>query len=337
MNRINTKWPLISVIVLNYNGKYFIGKCLQSVFNTTYPNFEVIFVDNASFDNSVEFVKQNFPSSKIIANTHNLHFAEGNNIGIHLASGEYVILLNNDTKVDPNWLNEIFTLMESDPTIGACQCKLLFMDNPKEIDSAGGFINPLGLCEERGKGEVDIQQYDHPDELFHAKGAAFVIRKKVLNEVGMLDKQFLYNSEDVDLCWRIHLKGYKVLFCPKAIVYHNRSSPTKKCFQSQTIGLFHSAKNVPRMLIKNYSLLNLLRFLPVLVFFEIGAAFFLLLQRKNYMFLAIIQALFWNLKNLSNTLVERSIVQQKIRKVSDGDVLKNMIRIRIDLNRPEFL
>ena len=337
VNQKNKKWPLVSVVVLNYNGKYFIKKCLQTVFATIYPSFEVIFVDNASTDDSVEIVKKNYPSSKIIVNTENLHFTEGNNIGLRVAKGEYVVLLNNDTEVHPRWLNEIVNLMESDPAIGACQCKLLFMDNPNEIDSAGGLVNPLGLCVERGKGEKDIQQYDRIDEIFHGKGAALVLRKKVLSEIGLLDRQFLYNSEDIDLCWRLHLRGYKVYFCPKAEVYHSRSSPTKKKFQQQDVGLFHSAKNVLRMLIKNYSVPNLLKFVPLLVSFEIGASLLLLSRRKNHMFFAIIQALLWNLKNLNNTLAERSIVQQKIRKVSDGDVLKHMMSIRADLNRPEFL
>lgn len=336
MRSTSEKWPLISIIILNYNGRRYIEDCLGTVFNSIYPNFEVFFVDNASTDDSVELVKKSYPLSNIIVNNRNLHFTEGNNVGMRFAKGDYIILLNNDTKVDPNWLNELSALMESDPTIGACQCKLLFMDNPTEIDSAGGFVNPLGLCVERGKGEKDIKQYDCVDKIFHGKGAALMVRKKALSEVGLLDNAFLYNSEDVDLCWRLHLMGYKVCFCPTAIVFHSRSSPTKKKFQKMNVGLFNSAKNVLRMLIKNYSMSNLLKFMPLLISFEIGASLLLLSRKKPQMFLAIFQALFWNLKNLPGTLAERSIVQQKIRKVPDSDILKHMIRIKIDLNRPEF-
>jgi GT2 family glycosyltransferase len=325
-----------SIIILNYNGKEFLERCLSSVLNTNYPNFEVILVDNASTDGSVEFVKKNFPSVKVIANKVNLHFTGGNNIGIKAARGEYIVLLNNDTEVHPNWLSEIVKVMEIDPSVGLCQCKLLFMDNREEIDSTGGFINYLGLCEERGKGEIDKHQYDQIDEIFHAKGAALVVKREVLNEVGLFDSFFYYNYEDVDLCWRARLRGYKVVFCPKAIVYHHRSSPTKKKFQLKSEGMFHSAKNVIRMIIKNYALINLIFVLPVLILIEISAAVLLPIKGQKDYSKAIVKAMLWNIRNIKSTLEERRKIQL-MRRMSDKDIKRAMKRVlKLDLKRPEF-
>jgi len=253
-----------------------------------------------------------------------------------VAQGKYIVLLNNDTEVHPNWLSEIAKVMETDPSVGLCQCKLLFMDKRDEIDSTGGFINYLGLCEERGKGEKDIHQYDQVDEIFHAKGAALVVKQTVLNEVGLFDPLFYYNYEDVDLCWRARLRGYKVVFVPNAIVYHHRSSPTKKKFQLKSVGMFHSAKNVIRMVIKNYGFANLITVLPVLILVEMGAAILLSIKGQKDCSKAIISAILWNIRNMKSTLEERRKIQS-MRVVSDENIRKVMKRgLRLDFKRPEF-
>lgn len=326
--------PLVSVIILNYNGKEVIKRCLESALKADYRNFELIFVDNASTDGSVKLAKELFGSDsrlRIICNNKNLGFTGGNNVGAIAAKGKYIIFLNNDTEVDPYWLKELMSVFELDHTIGACQCKLLFMDGRMQIDSTGGFINCLGLCEERGKMERDEGQYDQIDEIFHAKGAAIAIKKSVLDEIGFFDQSFFINYEDVDLCWRIWLRGYRVVFCPKSIVYHKSGFVTKK--QKH---MFHSAKNCIRMLMKNYSKMNLLRYLPILIFLELGASLILAIKRKCDTSLAIIKAIFWNLKYLKETLKERGKVQQFMRKMPDGYVMKRMRSIRINLSRPQF-
>jgi GT2 family glycosyltransferase len=171
---------MISIVILNFNGKKFLDECLSSVLKSNYPDFEVIFVDNASTDGSVEFVQSNFrgySNLRIIRNNRNLGFAEGNNVGAKVAKGEYVVFLNVDTKVDPNWLKELVTAMESDESIGAAQSKLLQFDG-RTIDSAGDFINFYGFGWMRGHGEIDRGQFNKIDEIFSARGAAMIVRKK---------------------------------------------------------------------------------------------------------------------------------------------------------------
>jgi len=328
------RWPLVSVVILNYNGREFVGRCLRSVLDTDYPNFEVVFVDNASTDKSAELVEELYASDlrlRIIRNNRNLGFTGGNNVGGKAAKGKYVVFLNSDTEPDPHWLKELIKVFESDRSMGCCQCKLLLAEDRKRIDSAGGFINRLGLCEERGSMEEDNGQYDHIDEIFHAKGAAIAARKSTLDQIGLFDETFFINYEDVDLCWRTWLRGYRVVFCPKSIVYHKSRAVTKR-----QKNMFHSAKNCLRMLIKNYSGINLLKYSPPLISLEIGASLILAVQKKPDAMLAIIKAIFWNVKHLKDTLRERKRSQQFIRKVPDSYVMERMVPIRLGLNRPQF-
>ncbi len=152
--------PMVSIVILNFNGKKFLNQCLDSVLQSDYRNFEVILVDNASTDGSIELVQKNFhqhSNLRIVTNGTNLGFAEGNNIGARAATGKYVVFLNNDTEVDPEWLQELLIVVESDKTVGAAQSKLLLLARAraKTIDSAGDFVNCYGKgwmrgCEERG-------------------------------------------------------------------------------------------------------------------------------------------------------------------------------------------
>ena len=182
----NSESTLISVIILNYNGKDYNGKCLTSVFASNYSNYEVIFVDNNSTDDSVRIVESMFGANqrlRVILNGKNLGFAEGNNIGVKYAKGKYLVFLNNDTEVDPSWLLEISKVFSSDRNIAAAQCKLLQLDDRKTLESAGHYIDYFGIAHIRGENEVDLGQYDNVDEIFGATGAAFIVRSDVFNEV----------------------------------------------------------------------------------------------------------------------------------------------------------
>ena len=156
---MNEKLPLVSVIILNYNGKRFLNKCLTSVLNSNYSNVEVILVDNASTDDSIKLVKESFGHSPvliIVKNSTNLGFAAGNNVGLSCSKGKYVVFLNNDTVVEPNWLIELVGVMETNAKIGAAQSKLLSLHNKNFFDSAGDFIDYYGIPIRRGSwGEED--------------------------------------------------------------------------------------------------------------------------------------------------------------------------------------
>jgi hypothetical protein len=320
--------PIVSVVVLNFNGKKFLGRCLDSVLKSDYPNFEVIFVDNASTDGSVEFVRSNFGQNsnlRIMRNDRNFGFAEGNNIGVRAAKGNYVVFLNNDTEVDHMWLKELVTVMESDKKIGAAQSKLLLFDR-KTIDSTGDFINFYGRGWMRGHGEQDRGQYNKVDEIFSARGAAMIVKKQILEEVDYFDPAFFMVCEDVDLSWRIRLCGYKVMFVPKSIVYHFGSG-TRKVFQRTAQSYYYNIRNGLFMLIKNYDLKNL--FSSVLIYIMVDLTLFLISvpfpSKKEYN-LSRAKALLCVLLNFPCVWKERLRVQYCVRKISDDQIKKLMIK-----------
>jgi GT2 family glycosyltransferase len=325
-DRMSEKFPLVSIIILSYNGVKYLGNCLKSVLATDYPNYEVILVDNASTDGSltlIEYLFKHEPRLTIIRNTKNVGFSEGNNIGIRKAKGRYIVFLNNDTEVKPDWLIELVRTMEKDRSIGAAQSKLLQLADRRRIDSVGDSIDYFGATYMRGNGEIDAGQYDNNKEIFSARGAAMIVRRSVLNEVGVFDPLFFMRCEDIDLSWRIRLGGYKVFFVPTSIVYHAGGYATLKIPSLEV--LFHSTKNEIMMLLKNYSLVNFVKFNPLPII--LGSIFLDLFVRKNISYaFARCKAVLWVLRNLRQIWRNRQIIQQRIRKVSDSDVMMHMIK-----------
>jgi len=177
--------PLVSIIVVNYNGRKYLEECFTSLKNQSYPNFEVLFVDNHSTDGSVEYVMENYARFvRIILNKENFGFAKGNNIGICASQGNYIATLNNDTRVDPNWLKELVRAAEVDSKIGMCASKIYLMQNKKIIDSVGIGIYPDGTSKQRGWLEKDIGQYAKQEEILLPSACAALYRKKMLDEIG---------------------------------------------------------------------------------------------------------------------------------------------------------
>ncbi len=319
--------PLVSVIILNYNGRKNLGfilkNCVSSVLQCNYPNFEVIFVDNASLDDSVDYIKKEFgknPRFRIIRNEKNFGFTEGNNVGMRQSEAEYIVLLNSDTRVDPDWLSELVTLAKKD-RVGAVQSKILQMDSPGLIDCAGGFVDYYGYHFERGKGEK-ASIYEMQDEIFYAKGAAVLFNREVLKRTGLFDSDIFLYFDETDLCWRIWLSGYKVIFSPKLIVYH-ASGSTTSAMQAQMRSYFY-VRNHILVLIKNYGLKNLFISFLVTFFYENRTAALSLVRRKPLVNKATLSAFVWNLVHLKNTWKKRQIIQA-LRVVSDDVIKKKML------------
>jgi len=319
----------VSVVILNYNGHKRLGtileKCLRSVLNTAYPNFDVLFVDNASTDDSIDFVMRNFGSDlriRIIRNEKNLGFAEGNNRGISNSTGQYIALLNSDVTVDPNWLTEIVKFMDS-PEVGAAQSKLLRMDAPEFLDCSGGLLDYYGYHFERGRGKSS-SMYNQPGEIFYAKGASILLKREVLKKSGVFDPDVFLYFDEVDLCWRIHLSGYKVVYAPASIVYH-ASGSTASEMQSES-RLYFYVRNHLMMLLKNYELSNAFRVVAASILFEARNVALSLARRKPLRGLAILKALWWNVRNLKVTWSKRQTVQTLIRRVSDSQIRRQMLR-----------
>jgi GT2 family glycosyltransferase len=262
---------MFSVIIPNWNGLRFLPTCLNALRNQTYRDFETIVVDDASTDESVAYIKNNFPEMRVIALAKNGGFAHGVNTGIRAAQGDVVVLLNNDTKADVHWLAEIARTLEANPTAGMVACKLKLYDQRDYIHSAGDFFRVDGIPGNRGVWEKDEGQYDDPGidttqspnhpfshspiPVFGACGGAAAYRQTMLAEIGLFDEALVANLEDVDLNWRARWAGYEIAYAPRAIVYHHISATGGGAYGSFYVGrnfIFVLAKNYPASLWKKY-------------------------------------------------------------------------------------
>jgi len=215
----------IAIVILNLNDYDLTSKCLESLALIIHRNTTVILVDNGSEDGSSQRLADEFKWVTFLYSHKNVGFSRGNNIGIKyaLAQGnEYILLLNNDTIVTPLFLEPLIHYAEENPTTGICVPKLLKYSNPKIIDSAG-HIFMHGIIIDRGKNELDTGQYAVPDEVIGGCAAAVLYRSKMLQEIGLLDESIFMYYEDADLSWRAYNHGWKAIFVPDSIVYHNRA------------------------------------------------------------------------------------------------------------------
>ncbi|MBU4223245.1 MAG: glycosyltransferase family 2 protein [Euryarchaeota archaeon] len=183
--------PPVSVIIVNFNGKHYLKNCLSSLSAQSYPATEVIFVDNGSSDGSIEYVRNEFQSVRIIESKKNLGFAKGNNLGIKEARGELIATLNNDTQVSPRWLEELVGAMNSDELVGICASKMLFMKDHGMINSTGICLSRSGTCWDRGIFEPDAGQYGSMEEVFGPCAGAALYQKSMLEETGLFDEYFI--------------------------------------------------------------------------------------------------------------------------------------------------
>ncbi len=214
--------PRVSIVVVNTNELHHLEHLLPSLFAQDYPDYEVLIVDNGSTDNSLNYVTENFPEARIICNQRNLGYAGANNAGFSSASGQYIAVLNPDTRVEPGWLREIIMALESDSEAALATPKILLMDNPQKINACGNQITFSGLTVCRGLDEP-AHHYPTQEIVSAVSGAAFVVRKSVLDRIGGFDERFFIYYEETDLCLRAMLAGYHCLYVPRAVVYHHYS------------------------------------------------------------------------------------------------------------------
>lgn len=225
--------PKVSVILVNWNNFTDTAECLESLKQASYPNLEVVVVDNGSEGDDSRLIRERFGDhAYVIENDKNYGFAEGCNIGIRDAltrGAYYVVLLNNDTIVAPDFLNDLVSLAESDETVGIAGGKIYCYEDPRIVWSAGGFINYwTGRTPIRGRGAVDHGQFEETLAVDWVCGTFMFISSRVLQTVGMLDKRFFFSWEDADLCVRANRRGFKVLFVPQSKIWHKGFAPGKK-------------------------------------------------------------------------------------------------------------
>jgi len=303
--------PLISVIIVNYNGKKFLSDCLNSIFHQTYFPFEVIMVDNASHDGSVEYVQQNFPGVKMFSQSTNLGFAGGTNEGIRQAGGEFILTLNNDTIITPDFIDELAQPMVSDPSVGMCASKMIFPDG--RINSTAICISRSGAAWDRGMGEPDHGQYDVVEEVFGACAGAALYRRIMLDEIGLFDEDFFLYMEDVDLAFRARLSGWKCMYVPLAQVIHVHGGTAEP---GSDTSVYYGNRNLLWCAVKNFPERTLFIFIPWIIGRSIVVIPYYFLKRKGR---AIVKAKVDSVKGLPRMINKR----QSIKKtVSDGAIEK---------------
>jgi GT2 family glycosyltransferase len=235
------------VVIVNRDGRRFLDACLEAL-AAQEPAHEVVLVDNGSSDGSADHVRRRHPRVRVLEAGANLGFAAGNNLGIRSAGGRHLVLLNNDTRVRPGWLRALLDAADSDPRVGAVTAKLVFADRPGVIQNAGGLLLSDGSGADRGAGEVDRGQYERREEVFGACGASVLLRREMLEDVGLLDESFFMYYEDTDLSWRMRLRGWKVLYEPRAVVDHVHAGSSREWSPLFT---FHADRNRLFMVLKN--------------------------------------------------------------------------------------
>jgi len=326
--------PRVSIIIPHWNHREVLADCLSSLNKTTFNAFQVIIVDNASEDDSVAYIQEHHPGVILIQNEENLGFAGGCNVGLARADTEFVVILNNDTTLEPEWLTHLVQFMDTHPNVGIAQPKLLNALDPEHFDysgAAGGYMDIYGFPFARGRiyetVEPDRGQYDTPANIFWASGTACILRNTVIEQVGHLDEVFFAHMEEIDLNWRAHLAGWQVAAVPDAIVYHHSgytlppASPLKK---------YLNHRNSLLMLLGNYRLWNMISRGFQRGFLDGLALLFTLVGRDFDRSLAIIRAWAWLVAHIPTVFRKRKQVRS-IRKLSDSEVESRMYQASIAL------
>jgi len=248
----------VAIVILNWNGRPYLQQFLPSVLATTYKNIAIIVADNGSADDSVSFLQQQYPQVGIISLDHNLGYAKGYNEALKQVTADYYILLNSDVEVEPSWIEPMVNLLERDKTIGACQPKLLSYNKRDHFEyagAAGGWIDKYGYPFAKGRifdvSEEDKGQYNDTAQVFWASGAALFIRASAFHACNGFDEYFFAHQEEIDLCWRLQLAGYKVFCCPSSTVYHVGGGTLPK---GNSLKTFLNFRNNHIMLYKNLPL-----------------------------------------------------------------------------------
>jgi GT2 family glycosyltransferase/chaperonin cofactor prefoldin len=248
--------PHVSLIVLNWNGRQFLAESLSSLLELDYPDFSVLVVDNASTDDSVAFIRQRFPQVEVHCNQKNLGFAAGSNVGLRRVEADTAVLLNPDIVVSRDWLRKLVSPMLDDETIGIAGCKVYYPGGCR-LQHAGGYITyPQAMPGHYGLNEEDSGQHDTLRDVDYVIGAAMAVKRRALDEIGLLDEGFFLYFEDVDLCMRARRAGYRVVYVPDATLVHVESAMTNKGSDAY---LQHMHTSRWRFLLKHYGLDDVLQ------------------------------------------------------------------------------
>jgi GT2 family glycosyltransferase len=239
--------PTFSIIIPNWNGLTHLKTCLQSIMAQSISDYEVIVVDNGSSDGSRKFIKENFPTVKLVELDRNRGFTGACNVGFKHARGDYVVLLNNDTETEADWLKNLESAFQRYPQAGILASKIMLYDRRDYYHAAGDFYQIDGIPGNRGVWQEDSGQFNEEERVFSACGAAAAYRREMLDEIGFLDDRFYFSCEDIDLGWRAQLAGWEAVYIPTAVVYHKL-----KATGGSITGSYYDGRNFLYLIWKNY-------------------------------------------------------------------------------------
>ena len=319
---------LVSIIIVNWNGKHWLPGCFNSLARQDWKNYEIIFVDNASTDGSVAWMKKHYSKTKILINKENLGFADANNVGFRKARGKYILFLNNDTRVTKTFLSMLVQSLERNHDVAGVQSKLLLMDEPDRLDAIGAFFTNTGFLYHYGFHAKNGVKLNKETNLYTAKGACMMFRKSVLDQVAIdgniFDPSYFAYFEETDMCHRVWIRGYRIMYVPKSVIYH-KAGGTSTAMNNSFIQ-YHSFKNRIQSYLTNLSTRTLVFLMPMHLTFTLGFAFVAFLRGKWRLGIAVINAVFWNIGHVNMTMAKRSYVQTHIRKLSDRELLPRITR-----------
>ncbi len=306
----------VGIFVLNYNGKKFVHDLYSSLLAQTYKDFDIIVVDNASSDSSIDLIKNTFPHIKINQFKQNYGFARAFNYVARKYPYEFILFLNNDLYVEPNWLEELMRSIERNKLILMANCKNLYWTKPNFINSAGGKLTFLGTGTQLGNYEKNAEYVDQEKYIGMAQGCAMMVRRELFLKIGGFDTYYFLLGEEADICWRGWLSGYRTIYNPKSILYHYGAYSIKQ--KTWFFTEFQVTKNRYMTLLKNAQL----RYLPFALGLSLLFDITKIIQRRETSEIEAILKSFWYLIVNFGKIYKKRMTVQKLRCIED----KNLIR-----------
>jgi GT2 family glycosyltransferase len=302
----------VSIITVTHNNEKDIEEYLTSIFKQTYKNFEIVIVDSASSDKTLERIKL-FSKVKVVSVLKNVGYGKGSNIGYKASNGDFVAILNPDTIVNENWLSELIKVLRKNPKIGIVTPKILMYANKKIINTCGNDVHFTGFGFSRGINQHECN-YDSPASLFTPSGCSFIIRREILEKVGFFDEDFFLRSEVPDLAWRTHLIGYTCVYVPTSKVFHKYS------FKMNCFWYYLTERGRLLLILKNYTYKSLVLLLFPLIMAEMLSWGYALLKGKDFV-LAKVLAYTWLIENKHKIRKKRLLVNE-LRRVADREIFR---------------
>jgi GT2 family glycosyltransferase len=308
-------YPTVSVIVLNYNGKKYLDNCFNSLAKISYPKnrLEFILVDNASSDGSVAYVSQKYPWVNILNLNKNYGFTGGNNAGVNLTKGEYVVFLNNDVMVDENWLSELIKIALENPNT-ILTSKSLFIDKPKIIDHVGSKATIIGrsFCINFGRKDDNVEK--SPKFVVQPYGASMLVKKDIFEKIGKFDEDYVTSLEDTDFGLRAWLLGYEIMYVPGSVFYHVGGGTGGWGNRISEIMVFHVTKNSYLNILKNYDFKHAFQGVIISLLYNVLAILQSVKDRRKSGIIPVFQAHIWVIKNLRSIFKKRLEIEKKRKK-----------------------